>query len=73
MVKEMARREAAWAALTDWAIELLVQKALETANTEMTPSKSLMRVLEVGRQTRMLGLAQKLFSNYSAIHTVKIF
>jgi len=47
VMKEMARREREWAVLNDWAIELLVQKAVETANWELTPSRSLMRVMEV--------------------------
>ena len=47
VMKEMARREREWSVLNDWAIELLVQKAVETANWELTPSRSLMRVMEV--------------------------
>ena len=49
VVKEMARREREWSVLNDWAIELLVQKAVETANWELTPSRSLMRVMEVSK------------------------
>ena len=47
IMKELARREREWSVLNDWAIELLVQKAVETANWELTPSRSLMRVMEV--------------------------
>jgi len=47
VMKEKARRDPAWANVGDWAMELLVERALFSAGYALTPSKSIMRVLEV--------------------------
>ncbi len=49
VVRDLCRRDPVWGqALNDWAVELLVQRAVETAMRELAPSRSLMRVMEVG-------------------------
>jgi len=47
--KELARREEAWKPVGDWGLELLVERALASvAVTQvLSPSKAIMRVLEV--------------------------
>ena len=47
IVKDLSNRDPAWNVLTDWAIELLVERALFTAWMPLNPAASLMRVLEV--------------------------
>jgi len=47
VMKEKARRDSAWANIGDWAMESLVERALFSAGYSLTPSKSIMRVLEV--------------------------
>ena len=47
IVKDLSNRDPAWTVLTDWAIELLVERALFTAWMPLNPAASLMRVLEV--------------------------
>ena len=47
IVKDLSNRDPAWNVLTDWAIELLVERALFTAWMPLNPAASLMRVMEV--------------------------
>jgi zinc finger RNA-binding protein len=45
--REICRRVEAWTPLSNWAIELLVERAVSTADTLLSPSLALSRVLEV--------------------------
>ena len=47
VMKDKARREAVWALLGDWALHLLVERALYSAGYSLSPSKSVLRVMEV--------------------------
>ena len=47
IVKDLSNRDLSWNVLTDWAIELLVERALFTAWMPLNPAASLMRVMEV--------------------------
>ena len=51
IVKDLSNRDPAWNVLTDWAIELLVERALFTAWMPLNPAASLMRVMEVNYLT----------------------
>jgi hypothetical protein len=45
-MKDLARRQPAWACVGDWALELLVERCLFSAGYSLSPSKSIMRVIE---------------------------
>jgi len=45
--REICRRVDAWKPLSNWAVELLVERAVSTADTLLSPSLALSRVLEV--------------------------
>jgi hypothetical protein len=47
IMKDLARRDPAWSPLSDWTIELLVERALYSAWRPLNPAASLMRVMEV--------------------------
>ena len=47
IVKDLSNRDPAWTVLSDWAIELMVERALFTAWMPLNPAASLMRVMEV--------------------------
>ena len=47
IVKDLSNRDPDWTVLSDWAIELLVERALFTAWMPLNPAASLMRVMEV--------------------------
>jgi len=47
ILKDLAQREPAWASLGGWALELLVERALYSAGMNLSPSRALMRILEV--------------------------
>ena len=47
IVRDMCRRDNAWMALSDWSVELLVERALYSAWVPLNPAASLMRVMEV--------------------------
>merc|ERR1712051_733953 len=46
IVKDLSNRDPAWTVLSDWAIELMVERALFTAWMPLNPAASLMRVME---------------------------
>ena len=50
IMRDLCRRDPAWSCLTDWAIELLVERALYSAWRPLNPAASLMRVMEVRPQ-----------------------
>ena len=47
VMKDKARRDQVWGHLGDWALELLVERSLFSAGFTMSPSKSIMRIMEV--------------------------
>ena len=47
IMRDKAQREPAWACLGGWAMELLVERALFSAGRNLSPSRALMRILEV--------------------------
>ena len=47
LIKDLAKRDTAWAALSDWNLELLVERALFSAHVPLNPAASVMRVMEV--------------------------
>lgn len=47
IVRDLSQRDPCWTSLSDWAIELLVERALFSAFMPMNPAASLMRVMEV--------------------------
>eukprot|EP00096_Caligus_rogercresseyi_P000353 TRINITY_DN1076_c0_g1_i1.p1 TRINITY_DN1076_c0_g1~~TRINITY_DN1076_c0_g1_i1.p1 ORF type:complete len:478 (+),score=209.00 TRINITY_DN1076_c0_g1_i1:160-1593(+) len=47
IIKEMTRRDPSWACLSNWLTELLVERSLFSAHAPLSPSSSLLRVLEV--------------------------
>ena len=47
VMKDKASRDAVWAGLGDWPLQLLVERALFSAGFALSPSKSVLRVLEV--------------------------
>ena len=47
VMKDKTRRDPAWGHLGDWALELLVERSLFSAGYTMSPSKSIMRIMEV--------------------------
>lgn len=47
IMKDLVRRDPVWSSLTDWTIELLVERALYSAWRPLNPAASLMRVMEV--------------------------
>lgn len=51
IVKDLSNRDPDWTVLSDWAIELLVERALFTAWMPLNPAASLMRVMEVSTIT----------------------
>lgn len=46
IMKEMGRRNTAWGCLGDWATELLVERCLFSVGYSLSPSKSIMRIME---------------------------
>ena len=42
-MKDLSRRSPEWAALGDWALELIVERSLFSAGYSLSPSKSIMR------------------------------
>ena len=47
IMRDLCRRDLAFSCLTDWTIELLVERALYSAWRPLNPAASLMRVMEV--------------------------
>lgn len=47
IMRDLTRRDPVWACMSDWAIELLVERALYSAWRPLNPAASLMRVMEV--------------------------
>ena len=47
IMRDLCRREPSWSCLTDWSIELIVERALFSAWRPLNPAASLMRVMEV--------------------------
>ena len=47
ILRDLSRRDPVWACLSDWAVELLVERALYSAWRPLNPAASLMRVMEV--------------------------
>jgi len=47
MIRDKVRRDISWSGLTGWATELLVERALVSADRNLSPSSALMRVMEV--------------------------
>ena len=47
IMRDLAQREPAWNSLGGWALELLVERALYSAGMNLSPSRALMRILEV--------------------------
>ena len=47
ILRDLCRRDASWSCLTDWSIELIVERALYSAWRPLNPAASLMRVMEV--------------------------
>lgn len=45
--KDLARRAEQWKPLGDWAVELLVERAVSSSRQALTPSNAILRVLEV--------------------------
>ena len=54
ILRDMARRDVKWQCLTDWTIELIVERTLTTAMEPLSPSKALMRVFEVSTSLLMV-------------------
>ena len=50
LVKDLKSRDPKWSVLTDWTVELLVERALFTAHVPLNPAASIMRVMEVSRR-----------------------
>jgi len=48
IMRDLARRDPVWSCLSEWAIELLVERALYSAWRPLNPAASLMRVMEIG-------------------------
>merc|ERR1711981_1103401 len=46
-MRDKAQREPVWGCLGSWALEILVERALFSAGRNLSPSSSLMRILEV--------------------------
>lgn len=46
IIKDLSKRAPEWLALGDWAIELLVERALFSCRRPMSPSESVLRVFE---------------------------
>lgn len=46
IMKDKAQREMVWGCLGSWALEILVERCLFSAGRNLSPSSSLMRVLE---------------------------
>ena len=51
ILRDLCRRDASWSCLTDWSIELIVERALYSAWRPLNPAASLMRVMEVNTCT----------------------
>ena len=47
IMRDLAHRDPVWSSLSDWAIELLVERSLYSAWRPLNPAASLMRVMEV--------------------------
>jgi len=47
IMKDLVRRDPVWGSLSDWTIELLVERCLYSAWRPLNPAASLMRVMEV--------------------------
>jgi len=47
VIKDLGRREETWSQLGDWALQLLVERSLFSAGYGLSPSKSVLRVMEV--------------------------
>ena len=47
IVKDLTKRDSAWAALSDWTLELMVERSLFSAHVPLNPAASIMRVMEV--------------------------
>ena len=47
IMKDLVRRDPVWSSLSDWTIELLVERSLYSAWRPLNPAASLMRVMEV--------------------------
>ena len=47
MMRDKVQRDIRWSGLTGWATELLVERALVSADRNLSPSSALMRVMEV--------------------------
>jgi len=47
ILRDKVQRDPAWSSLGNWAIELLVERALFSAGRNLSPSSALMRIMEV--------------------------
>ena len=47
IMKDLSKRDPVWSSLSDWSVELLVERALYSAWRPLNPAASLMRVMEV--------------------------
>ena len=47
IMRDLSRRDPVWSCLSEWAIELLVERALYSAWRPLNPAASLMRVMEI--------------------------
>lgn len=50
IMRDLSRRDQVWACLSDWSVELLVERALYSAWRPLNPAASLMRVMEVRKR-----------------------
>lgn len=64
IMRDLTRRDPVWACMSDWAVELLVERALYSAWRPLNPAASLMRVMEVYLVTFDMSFAKIQFSGH---------
>lgn len=59
IMRDLSRRDPVWSCLSEWAIELLVERALYSAWRPLNPAASLMRVMEISASGILLDIEER--------------
>merc|ERR550534_3092981 len=59
IMRDLSRRDPVWSCLSEWAIELLVERALYSAWRPLNPAASLMRVMEISASGILLDIEDR--------------
>jgi len=59
IMRDLSRRDPVWSCLSEWAIELLCERALYSAWRPLNPAASLMRVMEIASSGILLDIEER--------------